>query len=161
MVTKHKTGSINEKRFVFTGTTELVSTDSGLLVVGKTYVIGQLCDDGLGNYDDFSNVGYVSEGTPFVATGTTPTVWTNGTPVHNLTDLPTLNVLDSNFENPITIGFWNNSGIIRPSLISMGEFTNNIIQLGGGVSARYIDANTINLNSIVPYGQPAMLLFYP
>jgi hypothetical protein len=51
------------------------SQTSGLLIIGRTYVIEQL----LGG-DDFSNVGYISN-TPFVATGTTPDVWTNSTEV--------------------------------------------------------------------------------
>jgi hypothetical protein len=58
-----------------------VEGTSGLLIVGKTYYI-----DFLEVGDDFANVGYVSAGTAFVATGTTPTNWTNGTYVLNLTD---------------------------------------------------------------------------
>lgn len=55
-----------------------VSTSSGLLVVGVEYVILAL---NVG--DNFVNVGYVSMGTPFFATGTTPTVWSHGTVVVN------------------------------------------------------------------------------
>lgn len=54
---------------------------SGLLVVGKSYVI----DETLGS-DDFSNVGWVADGTPFIATGTTPTVWADDTIVINITN---------------------------------------------------------------------------
>lgn len=53
-----------------------VSSTSGLLVEGVEYVILSL---NVG--DNFLNVGYVSVGTPFFATGTTPTVWSNGTVV--------------------------------------------------------------------------------
>jgi len=56
-----------------------VATTSGLLVEGTTYVIHTL-EVG----DDFANVGYVSEGTAFVATGTTPTAWTESTSVINV-----------------------------------------------------------------------------
>lgn len=62
------------------GQQSVVWTDSGLLVIGKTYVIPSVSGD-----DDFTNVGYV-DGQPFVATGTTPTKWTNGTIVENNTD---------------------------------------------------------------------------
>lgn len=55
---------------------ELVILTSGLLQEDKKYVILKL-ETG----DNFSNVGYVSEGTPFIATGTTPTNWTNSTVV--------------------------------------------------------------------------------
>jgi hypothetical protein len=53
----------------------------GQLNVGKTYLIISL----YGN-DDFANVGYIESGTPFIATGTTPTKWTNFTLVINCTD---------------------------------------------------------------------------
>jgi hypothetical protein len=54
---------------------------SGTLTVGYTYIINNL-----NMTDNFFNVGFVSLGTPFVATGTTPTVWTGGTEV--LTAIP-------------------------------------------------------------------------
>jgi hypothetical protein len=48
-----------------------------VLVVGKSYVIYELQPG-----DIFTNVGYISEGVPFIATGTTPTTWTNSTDVY-------------------------------------------------------------------------------
>ena len=45
---------------------------SGLLVVGQKYIV-----DVLEAGDDFTNVGYVSTGVIFTATGTTPTNWSN------------------------------------------------------------------------------------
>jgi len=57
---------------------DTTSSSSGLLVVGVEYVILTLAVG-----DNFVNVGYVSVGTPFIATGTTPTVWSNGTVVVN------------------------------------------------------------------------------
>jgi len=69
---------------------------SGLLVVGHNYVIGTLVAG-----DDFANVGYVAEGTPFVATGTTPTTWTNSTSVLDMDDsAPTQVVLEKEFVAP-------------------------------------------------------------
>jgi hypothetical protein len=61
----------------------IISTNSGLLEVGKQYIIQNL-ETG----DDFTNVGFpvgAIEGI-FTATGTTPTDWTNGTVVINKTD---------------------------------------------------------------------------
>lgn len=58
---------------------DLLYSTSGSLVVGRWYLINTLVSG-----DDFSNVGYVSQGTPFKATGTTPTNWTNGTQVIRL-----------------------------------------------------------------------------
>ena len=49
---------------------------SGLLVVGQKYIV-----DVLEAGDDFTNVGYVSTGVIFTATGTTPTNWSNGSSV--------------------------------------------------------------------------------
>ena len=54
---------------------------NGSLKAGNKYIISNL---NLG--DNFSNVGYVSENTPFTATGTTPSSWTNSTVVTNITD---------------------------------------------------------------------------
>lgn len=54
---------------------------SGGLVIGITYVI-----DSVLVTDDFDNVGFVTEGVEFIATGTTPTVWTNSTEVFEITD---------------------------------------------------------------------------
>ena len=59
---------------------ESVTIESGSLLIGKEYVIAQQ-ESG----DNFSNVGYVSNGVPFIATGTTPTTWTNGTQVEYYT----------------------------------------------------------------------------
>lgn len=47
------------------------------LIVGEQYLIQTLA---LG--DNFSNVGFTAEDVPFIATGTTPTDWTNGTVVY-------------------------------------------------------------------------------
>ena len=58
-----------------------VTATSGVLEVGKDYLIKSLQAG-----DDFSNVGYVSDGTIFTATGTTPTTWTNSTEVIFITD---------------------------------------------------------------------------
>lgn len=66
---------------------------SGSLIVGHIYVIAALNAG-----DDFANVGYVSEGTPFTATGTTPTDWSNGTTVTDKTvSAPTVTVLENSF----------------------------------------------------------------
>lgn len=70
---------------VFTATIDstIVSTDSGLLEIDKRYVIVSLQSG-----DDFTNVGFpvgVTEG-EFIATGTTPTDWSYGTVVYNMTD---------------------------------------------------------------------------
>ncbi len=53
---------------------------SGVLNIGYIYVINAV---DLG--DDFANVGYVSDGVPFVALATTPTAWANGTAVSTVT----------------------------------------------------------------------------
>lgn len=76
-----------------------VYLESGPLVVGTKYVILEL-----GSGDDFSNVGYVSDNVPFIATGDTPTTWSNGTYVYDYAaSKPTATILqntlgDLNFE---------------------------------------------------------------
>ena len=57
-------------------TLSLDTQTSGTLVIGKEYIIHSLLSG-----DDFSNVGFVSVDIPFIATGTTPTTWTNSTEV--------------------------------------------------------------------------------
>ena len=47
-------------------------TQGDSFIVGKKYVV-----DTLEEGDDFSNIGFVAEGDIFIATGTTPTTWTN------------------------------------------------------------------------------------
>ncbi len=66
-----------------------VLTTSGLLVVGTNYLINDLKAG-----DDFTNVGYVSEGDIFTATGTTPTAWTESTEVFNVAGSnPTISII--------------------------------------------------------------------
>jgi len=119
---------------------EITKTTSGVIVTGKTYVVVDLKAG-----DDFANVGYVSEGTPFVATGTTPTTWTQGTEVFNLTDLPTITTYASNFNSAITVGYSIEAATVYPSLVSTGEFTANIY--AGSASYAFVDANSIKFDN--------------
>jgi hypothetical protein len=64
------------KKYVASLRQSASTNTSGTLVVGREYLIDALV---LG--DDFTNVGFVTAGVPFTATGTTPTDWTNGTAV--------------------------------------------------------------------------------
>lgn len=75
-------------------TENLQWANSGPLVVGETYRI-----DALNTGDDFSNVGYMMPEMSFVATGTTPTNWSNGTYILNVTQ-----------SNPIVIVLYNSIG---------------------------------------------------
>jgi len=54
-----------------------ILTEVEELIVGEQYIIQDL-EAG----DDFSNVGFTEENVFFIATGTTPNVWTNGTVVY-------------------------------------------------------------------------------
>lgn len=62
-------------------TVKTVYSEEGQLEVGKTYIINNLQTS-----DNFSNVGYTSEGTSFIASSTTPINWTSKTKVYNITD---------------------------------------------------------------------------
>ncbi len=84
-------------RYVALMTQTSISTTSGVLVVGKTYNIAALQPG-----DNFANVGYLADGDDFVATGTTPTTWTNSTSVLNVTDsAPSSEVLQNGFNDRI------------------------------------------------------------
>ncbi len=74
------------KSYHFAPTQTTVTTTSGLLVIGKTYIIASVL-----GADDFTNVGFVAINTPFVASGTTPTVWASSTVVKNVTDSAPVN----------------------------------------------------------------------
>jgi hypothetical protein len=79
----------------------LVITTSGLLEIGKTYVI-----ESLNPGDDFTNVGFppMAAAGIFTATGTTPTDWTNGTVVTNMTDSqPVVNKLQDTIGVTVTL----------------------------------------------------------
>jgi len=52
--------------------------DNGNLLIGIQYTIPALTSG-----DDFSNVGYVADGVPFLATDIIPTIWINGTNVYD------------------------------------------------------------------------------
>jgi len=78
-----KVASINNTGLVYERN-GIATQTSGTLVVGETYTIGTY-----GTGDDFSNVADVQsgnideDGCVFIATGTTPLVWVNGTDVTN------------------------------------------------------------------------------
>lgn len=110
-LTKHKTGSANPKVYVALLTQTYVSSTSGLLVVGKTYQIDTLVAG-----DDFANVGYVAPSTPFIATGTTPTAWTNLTEVVNMTDSAPVATILENTLSGIPVWTWTSSGVFYLTL---------------------------------------------
>lgn len=84
---------VNYKVYTAKIDTVIISTTSGTLVIGKTYVLA-----GVAAGDNFANVGYLANKVAFVATATTPTVWSNGTEVTNITDSqPTVIVLQDTF----------------------------------------------------------------
>jgi hypothetical protein len=98
------------------------------LVVGNKYWIG-----GLQEGDDFSNVGFVTNGVPFISTGTTPTIWTNDTEVIDIANSqPTITTLQDNitginvYFDYILIGIGEES-IYRPYILfeKTGEFLIN------------------------------------
>lgn len=75
------------------GDRDLLILNGGKLEVGVKYVINQLESE-----DDFSNLGFVSEGTPFIATVATPTSWGNSTTVYEFN----ASSLDTNTPNCTT-----------------------------------------------------------
>ena len=112
---------------------------SGLLTVGKRYLIYTLQ---LG--DDFSNVGYILDTPSFIATGTTPLVWTNSTSVQyqNLTyseifnDTGAVLSIDENATNGTRLKLTSTNNIFsNDKYFFTGEGTNLIYQ----------DVNTVYL----------------
>jgi len=90
---------------------------SGTLVVGRSYIIYTLNAG-----DNFTNVGYVSTGVPFVATGTTPTTWANGTEVFGDYYVPSVAwVAPVAKEYPSAVAF---SRISRPATFYLEDIRN-------------------------------------
>lgn len=113
-----KNVDLNVKRYKALISNTNTFTQSGLLVIGKEYVIVNLSVG-----DDFTNIGYVSEGDSFIATGTTPTTWTNLTKV---TDIAA--------SQPTVTELVNTCGTVNVSWyfdnITTGDFIINFNQVG-------------------------------
>lgn len=92
----------------------------GELVVGKRYVIYQLSGT-----DDFTNVGFLEIDEPFIATGTTPTIWQSNTEVH-LIDFQ-IDVLENTIDDGLTVDI-DDSSIMN--LYSPNEKLTNLIFRG-------------------------------
>ena len=90
----------------------------GPLVIGTTYVI----QNNGGGLDDFRNVGAINNdvGTGFIATGTTPAVWTNGGFLSYNSADPVVTILDDNIGG---IHFKASSNGYYPALSSTSAFT--------------------------------------
>ena len=86
------------------------------LIIGESYVI-----DSLNGSDDFTNVGFVSTGTTFSATGTTPTDWSNSTNVYALS-----------YGNVAEAEFYFNNQVPVDGTYSDG--TIHLVVLGGTIS---------------------------
>jgi len=87
------------------GTSSSQTQTSGTLTVGRTYYIVSYASD-----DNFSNVGGRSYGLVnyyFIATGTTPTKWTNGSVLSYDTGAPVVigDILENTFAYYATFGF--------------------------------------------------------
>lgn len=136
-------------RYVALMTQTSISTTSGVLVVGKTYNIAALQ---LG--DNFANVGYVADGTDFVASGTTPTTWTNSTSVLNVTDsAPVAEELQDGFTDRIEwsyvvagdyIGTLAGAFTANKTAIIISQPSNSTAYLA---RAYWIDVNTVGVST--------------
>jgi hypothetical protein len=99
----------------------LVDTTSGLLEVGKQYFIGAVQPG-----DDFTNVGFppMAVSGIFTATGTTPTDWSNGTVVTNMTDSqPVVNKLQDTIGVVVALE-WISYNVQPPQLVMTFRKTN-------------------------------------
>jgi len=111
---------------------------SGSLVIGKTYVIPTLI-----NGDNFTNVGYTSEGTPFTASGQFPLIWDGGTEVlsHNISGS---RIFYNNIDDEIEISYDYQNGFIIETSGSVFT-TDNLFSESNFVS--YINDKKININT--------------
>lgn len=127
--------------------------------IGNTYLVQTL---NVG--DDFTNIGYVTQNVTFIATGTTPTTWTNGSIVHKLH--VTANDFQNTFdEGSIKINFSASSGgndgsyiitsdvftFAYDKLFVLGSVEGENLVKGPGGSASYV-IDTINNQIRLYYG---------
>jgi hypothetical protein len=128
------------------------------LVIGNTYMVRYLASG-----DDFSNVGYVANEVPFVATGTTPTTWINGSQVIEILSsvFPTFEVIENTLGITLTvsckdaISFFINSNLpvfIQNKTVCFpsGFLDNNEIIQSRGISR--LNNSTIVLGQVTPLG---------
>lgn len=112
---------------------------NGDLVIGESYVIESLNGD-----DDFSNVGYVSPGVPFVATETTPNNWSNYTQVFTFYGMVkdyTLEIIDQSpkdgkysfydFYIVVSDGAITYSELVTPNNIDSSFYPGQVVILDG------------------------------
>lgn len=69
---------------------------SGTLTIGRQYIVNNLVVG-----DDFSNVGFVAPGEIFIATGTTPAVWSNSSAVSEFTEI--IDIIANDIDPDLTI----------------------------------------------------------
>jgi hypothetical protein len=149
-------GSPSQYEAFVTGAAE--SQTSGALVEGDTYLILSL-EAG----DDFANVGYVEAGTPFVATGTTPTDYTNSTVVFNLTESDAsieVNEVKNVTGATATWAFKNEGGLVIGVTFSTGFMTDyNVVQgelIVESATVAHIDETSVDkvFVSVAAYPNP-------
>lgn len=116
------------------GGSSVVDVSSGTLTVGVTYTI-----DVYGNGDDFTNVGAPNNnnGILFVATGTTPNNWSNGTNLQYNEGAPVVTVLENTIGNiywtysGIGLYYANSNGLFIPNKTDLQISQNNANGAGG------------------------------
>ena len=120
----------------FDSFTELSQGDP--LIAGKTYRVY------LAPGDDFSNVGYITNDTDFIATGTTPSIWANYSTVQIHTPFTIYyNDLDPNIYVESVGGVNYNIKVTNNGFIEDKTFPNII----SGSSINVLDTNTIYYNA--------------
>ncbi len=108
--------------------------------VGKKYIV-----DNLRAGDNFSNIGYVSAGVAFVATGTTPTTWTNNSDILKIVEnlVEYYNDLDPNVYVEYVSGNTRRIKITNGGFTALKTFPNIV----GGSQIDVVDTNTITFNA--------------
>jgi hypothetical protein len=122
-----------------------VTVTSGSLIIGNEYYITTYQSG-----DDFINVGALANvsGETFIATGTTPTDWSNGSSLVNVTlSSPEITIQGTNTLGAITID-WGvpTGGSITSFIKSNSLFTEDkTLIFTNGATATYIDDSTIKI----------------
>lgn len=116
------------------------SISEGQLEIGEEYIIQELQSG-----DNFTNVGYISDGVPFIATNTTPTTWTNGTSVEAVNTIYRI-IFNDVDENVVVTNNPSNQDVNIVITNGLFDVEKTFPNIPAGSSIRIVDSNTIYFN---------------
>ena len=106
--------------------------------------------------DDFSNVGYVQDGVPFIATGTTPTTWTGSSQVREILPsvLPIITPIQNTLGVTLTPSFRDGNTFFLNSDLPVFLISNTLLFPFGTI---YNDGSTVTGGGLVRFDDSTLI----